>query len=346
MAATTRRRGSPVPGDNAGTDELLSLEDISVSFRRRTGWTEVVSAVSLTVRANETVGLVGESGSGKSVTCMTAAGLISHLGGRVTSGTIRLGGEDVTNAPERRLRQLRSSFVGAVFQQPTRSLNPAYTIGDQIAEVLRLKRGLSRKAAWKEAVELLDRVHVANAAERAHDYPHMMSGGMCQRVMIAIAVACKPRLLIADEPTTALDTTVQRQVLTLLEDLKAELSLGVLYVSHDLGVVRDIAQRTIVLYAGEIVEEAPTAQAFATPLHPYTHGLIASTPGVGAKTRLGFIPGAIPDVGNLPPGCRFQERCEWCTEACTTSPIELRANSPERRVRCIRSEELDLRGAR
>jgi oligopeptide/dipeptide ABC transporter ATP-binding protein len=331
-------------GVRATTDELLRLDGISVSFARRGDWVEVVSGVDLIVRAHETVGLVGESGSGKSVTCMTAAGLIRDLGGRLTSGRVFLDGEDVTNAPEKRLRQLRSSFVSAIFQQPTRSLNPAYTVGDQVAEVLRIKRGMGRKEAWAEAVSLLDRVHIDRAAERAHDYPHMLSGGMCQRVMIAIAIACRPRLLIADEPTTALDTTVQRQVLNLLDELKKELGLGVLYVSHDLGVVREIAERTVVMYAGQVVEESPTDDAFRRPKHPYTHGLISSTPGLNPKDRLGYIPGSVPDMAELPSGCRFHPRCPWSVEACTTAPVELLPVGERRAARCIRTEELDLRG--
>jgi len=326
---------------------VLEVSDLSVSFASGGEPVRVIDSVSFDVYPGETVGLVGESGSGKSVTCMSATGLIRHVGGRIDAGRIMIDGEDVTRIPSSRWRQIRPKIAATIFQQPIRSLNPAFTVGDQIAESLRVHDKLSRKEAWAEAVRLLDSVKISHAALRARDYPHMMSGGMCQRVMIAMALACRPQLLVADEPTTALDVTVQKGILELLNDLQAELGFGVLYVSHDLEVVREVCDRVIVMYAGQIVEYGEQSDLFEFPKHPYTAGLIASTPSMDSQRHeLGFIPGTVPSASDFPSGCRFHPRCTFARESmCTEGTIDLTSfNSSERDVRCVRAGELKLHG--
>jgi len=304
---------------------------------------EVVDSADLTVHRGESVGLVGESGSGKTVTSLAAMGLLGHKGGRITRGRITFDGHDMTSAAESDWRAVRGSRIAMVFQQPMRSLNPAITVGEQIAEVLRRHVGLDRKAAWQRAVELIDRVHVADAGRRAHDYPHQFSGGMCQRVAIAIALACAPSLIIADEPTTALDVTVQRRILELFRELITESGISLVYISHDLAVVADLCERVTVMYAGQTIETGPVREVFEQPQHPYTAGLIGSIPRLGATT-LSAIAGRVPSPDDMPLGCRFHPRCPHAVAGlCDEHPIELVTGS-NGSVRCARQRQLTLVG--
>ncbi|MFI0842899.1 ABC transporter ATP-binding protein [Mesorhizobium sp. IMUNJ 23232] len=317
---------------------LLEVRDLTIEFPFGKRWTAVVSDAQLTLAKGDTVGLVGESGSGKSVTSMAVLGLIGELGGRVTRGSIHFDGNDVVKARPGLLHQLRGDRIGMIFQQPGRSLNPAFTVGDHIAETVRRHRNVSRAEAWKKAVSLLDRVGIARAGERASDYPHQFSGGMCQRVMIAMAISCEPQLLIADEPTTALDVTVQAKVLELLNELIRESGMAMLFISHDLTVVSEVTRRVVVMYAGETVESGPTSQVFSTPQHPYTRGLIASIPGGGRQQRLKLIQGGIPSPAAVIPGCRFHPRCDSrVSDLCNTQAMALREIGNGRSSRCLRA---------
>ena len=335
---------------------LLSVRDLSVGFRRREAWVPILDAVSFTVRAGEVVGLVGESGSGKTVSSLTAMGLLPRPL-EVAGGSIDFRGRDLLTMDPKQVRDLRGVQMSMIFQDALRCLNPAFTVGDQIAEPLRVHRGMSRAQARARAVELLELVEIPRAKERASSYPHELSGGMCQRVMIAIALACSPRLLIADEPTTALDVTVQRQVLRLLVRIQREMDLGVLFITHDLGVVAEICHRTAVMYAGQIVEEGPTEELFRRPRHPYTHGLISSIPRPGeAGGRFGSIAGVVPKAGQWPAGCRFASRCAHVERGrCDVGRVPLEptdgtddttrtTGEVPQRVRCVRTRELSLEG--
>jgi oligopeptide/dipeptide ABC transporter ATP-binding protein len=315
---------------------LLEVRDLTVEFSFGRHWAPVVRDAQLTLANGETVGLVGESGSGKSITAMAVLGLIRELGGKVPRGSIRFDGDDVLTARRSFLRRLRGDRVGMIFQQPGRSLNPAFTVGDHIAETIRRHRNVSRGAAWKRAVSLLDRVGIARAAERASDYPHQFSGGMCQRVMIAMAISCEPQLLIADEPTTALDVTVQAKVLDLLGELVRESGMAMLFISHDLAVVSEVCRRVVVMYAGETVETGPAQKVLSAPEHPYTRGLVAAIPTAGRQRRLRVIEGGIPSPTARIPGCRFHPRCDMrVPELCDKQPIPLRS-AGDHSYRCVR----------
>ncbi len=298
---------------------LLEIDKLTVQFRRDDGWATAIEDVSLRVGQGECVGLVGESGSGKSVTALSVLRLHEPRTSRL-QGAIRYRGEDVLAMPYGKLRKLRGGEVAMVFQDPMSSLNPVLTIADQIGETLRLHENLSRAEARRRAIELLDMVRIPDAARRVDEYPHRLSGGMRQRVMIAIAMACKPKLLIADEPTTALDVTIQAQILELLRELQAELGMALLLITHDLGVIAEVAQRVVVMYAGQIIEEAPVERLFDHPLHPYSEGLLRAIPPLDQDVRrLAAIPGNIPDPGRMPPGCRFAPRCPLVLPACVTA---------------------------
>jgi peptide/nickel transport system ATP-binding protein len=324
---------------------VLDVSDLEVQFRINDEWCRVVRSASLTVRPDEVVGLVGESGSGKTVTAMACIGMTRHLGGRVSSGRIVLAGEDVTTAGEKRWTRLRGSVVGAVFQQPTRSLNPAFTVGTQIAETARRHLRCSKKEAWQRAVDMLDRVHIQRPAERAKLYPHQFSGGMCQRAAIALAMVGEPRLIIADEPTTALDPTVQRRVLELLLEVQRDSGIGILLITHDLGVVAQTCDRVAVMYAGSVVERQDVGGVFVSPHHPYTSGLIQAIPQRGAVSgRLGTIPGHVVPPDMELPGCRFHPRCPYGTPACEQGEPALLALADGASARCVRVAELDLSG--
>lgn len=324
---------------------ILSVKNLTVEFITEHGWVKVVEDVSFDVFPGDALGIVGESGSGKSVTAMAILGLLPTPPGRIAQGSITFNGKELLGLSPRALNVIRGNDISMVFQEPLTSLNPAYTVGDQIAETVRRHRRVSRKEAWARAVEMLDLVGIPSAKRRAVEYPHSFSGGMRQRVMIAAALACDPKVLIADEPTTALDVTVQALVLDLLNDLRREFDMALMLITHDLGVIAEVCDRTLVMYAGQIVEESPIERLFDRPQHPYTEALLKSIPSVGATDGiLWSIPGVVPSPWAMPAGCRFHTRCSY-TESprCTSEPIELDPMG-DGRVRCIRSSELDLKG--
>uniref|UniRef100_UPI001F379C05 ABC transporter ATP-binding protein n=1 Tax=Falsiroseomonas oryziterrae TaxID=2911368 RepID=UPI001F379C05 len=298
---------------------VLELRDLAVTLATDRGPLRPVDGVSFAVEAGKTLAVVGESGCGKSVTALAIMGLLPPRA--AIGGSIRLAGRELTTmeAEDRRLK--RGGEMAMIFQEPMTSLNPAFRAGDQVAEALVLHQGLSQRAAWDKAVEMLDRVRIPDAARRAAQYPHQLSGGMRQRVMIAMALACRPRLLIADEPTTALDVTVQAQILGLIDELKAETGTAVVLITHDLGVVADHADEVVVMYAGRVAERAPAAALFARPEHPYTVGLLGAAPSLeGGAERLASIEGTVPDLRAPPPGCRFAPRCPFAVARCAEQP--------------------------
>jgi peptide/nickel transport system ATP-binding protein len=283
--------------------------------------------------------VVGESGCGKTVTALSVLKLIASPPGRIAAGEILWQGRDLVPLDAAGMSGIRSKEIAIVFQEPMTSLNPVYTVGEQIAETVRLHEGLSRRAAMEKAVEMLKLVHIPNAQKRVGDYPHQFSGGMRQRVMIAMALSCNPKLLIADEPTTALDVTIQAQILDLLQEMKARFGMAIMLITHAMGVVAETAQRVVVMYAGKVVEEAGVGQLFETPLHPYTQGLIRSIPRVDKaavrKTRLEAIAGVVPSLLRPPPGCRFAPRCRFAKDACLEATPPLREVAPGHKVACV-----------
>jgi peptide/nickel transport system ATP-binding protein len=312
----------------------LEVLDLSITFATDRGPFRAVEGISFRVQPGQTLAIVGESGCGKSATSLAIMGLLP--GSATIGGTIRLAGQDIAELPPAR-RRLRGPEMAMIFQEPMTSLNPAFTAGEQVAEALRLHRGLDRAAAWAGAVAALEQVRIPEAARRARQYPHQLSGGMRQRVMIAIALACRPKLLIADEPTTALDVTVQAQILALLDDLKRETGTATVLITHDLGVVADHADEVVVMYAGQVVESAPAAVLFATPQHPYTVGLLGAAPRLeGGGGRLASIEGTVPDLSAPPPGCRFAPRCPFALPVCQT-PLPQREVSPGHISTCHRA---------
>jgi peptide/nickel transport system ATP-binding protein len=336
----------PTPSSQSPADPaILKVQGITVEFQTQSGPLRVVEDVSFDVASSEIVGMVGESGSGKSVSALAVMGLLGKRGGRLVAGSILFDGMDLAKCPQRDLRRIRGTKIGMIFQQAMASLNPALTVGDQIAEVLRHHLGLARRPAWNEAVRLLDQVGIANASSKAHSYAHELSGGMCQRVMIAMALSCKPQLLIADEPTTALDVRVQQRILNLLRNVRDEMGVPILLVSHDLSVIAEICDRVVVLYAGQVVETQRAAEIFSQPRHPYTSGLLNSIPA-GRRSRLDAIRGSIPAPGNWATGCRFAPRCDYCeTGRCDAAAIPLVATGSISSARCIRVDEIELKGA-
>jgi oligopeptide/dipeptide ABC transporter ATP-binding protein len=315
---------------------LLEIDHLSVSFRADRGRIPVLDDISLTVGVGETVGIVGESGSGKSMLASSIVRLLPRAAA-VDSGSIVLDGVDLLRLRQKQLNAVRGGAIGSVFQDPVASLNPMRRIGAQVVEVLMRHTQLSRDDASKRAVELLEEVHLPKAAERMRAYPHELSGGMCQRVTIAMAIACGPKLIIADEPTTALDATIEAQVLALLRELKAEHEMAMLLISHDMRVVAQVADRVAVMYAGEIVEQAPAAQLFSSPEHPYTEALLEAVPRVddedARRRRLVAIPGSPPRLGQWPPNCRFAPRCPYAGDECGESHPQLREIAPGHWVR-------------
>ncbi len=323
---------------------LLEIAGLKVHFRTDDGWVRAVDGVDIGVNGGETVCIVGESGCGKTVTAKTILKLIDMPPGKIVAGSIHWQGRDLVQATPAQMRAVRAKEIGFIFQEPMTSLNPVYTVGEQIAETIRQHEGLSRRAAMDRAAEMLALVNIPNPTKRVHDYPHQFSGGMRQRVMIAMALSCNPKLVIADEPTTALDVTIQAQILDLLDEMKSRLGMAVLLITHAMGVVAENAQRVIVMYAGKVVEEAPVGPLFATPMHPYTQGLIRSIPrlDLAATThqRLESIPGTVPSLLNPPVGCRFAARCRHATEECRTAEPPLREITPGHKVACIHAESL------
>jgi oligopeptide/dipeptide ABC transporter ATP-binding protein len=324
---------------------VLALRRLAVEFATRDGPVRAVDDVSLTVALGQTLALVGESGSGKSVTCLAVMRLLRPPAARIVGGEILFQGRDgvtrdLAGLDERAMRAVRGNEIGLVFQEPMTSLNPVVGIGAQIAEAIRLHRALSARAAAREARALLGLVEIADPARIAASYPHQLSGGMRQRVMIAIALACRPLLLLADEPTTALDVTVQAQILRLLRRLQAEFGMGVLFITHNLGVVAEVADHVAVMYGGQIVESAPVAALFDRPHHPYTRALFASLPDItvphGTRRRLSVVGGQVVDPRRPPPGCRFEPRCTLASADCARAPPAAVVAGADREVRCLR----------
>jgi peptide/nickel transport system ATP-binding protein len=317
---------------------LLEVRDLSVELRTHRGPAYAVRDVSFSLEPGETLGLVGESGCGKSMTAMALMGLLPEQA-RV-SGSIVFEGRELVGMAERDLCALRGDRIGMIFQEPMTALNPVHTVGDQVAEPLRLHRGLARAAARKEAIALLDRVGIPEARRRIDAYPHQFSGGQRQRVTIAMALACGPDLLIADEPTTALDVTIQRQILELIRDIVAERRMALILISHDLGVIAQNVQRMLVMYGGSVVESGPTGSVFAHRRHPYTLGLFGARPGLRSARgqRLATIPGTVPELVDLPKGCAFAGRCRWTAPECHAALPPAIEVEDGHRVRCIRLE--------
>jgi oligopeptide/dipeptide ABC transporter ATP-binding protein len=315
------------------TDAVLDVRDLVVEFRSEDGPLRAVDTVSFSVGRGEIVGLVGESGAGKTLTSEAILGLVRQPPGRVT-GEVRFRGQNLLALDERALARIRGREIAMIFQNPGASLNPVFRVGDQLVEAMRV-HGIERRAGlWRRAVEIFTRVGIPAAAARARDYPHQFSGGMAQRVMIGMGISCTPSLLIADEPTTALDVTIQAQVLALIRQLAREMGMAVLLVSHDLGIVSQMCHRVIVMYAGRVVEEAPIATMFRSPAHPYTRALIACLPEMDGRGRLGAIAGTMPGLATLPPGCRFHPRCPRAEERCMREEPALRAAGPGHRAAC------------
>ena len=318
---------------------LLEVDDLQTHFFTRDGVVRAVDGVSFSVEPGKTLGIVGESGCGKSVTALSIMGLLPQPPAKIVGGAVRFEGYDLANLSERELEDLRGREIAMIFQDPMTSLNPTLRIGTQITETMQRHLGLDKGEARRRAIELLEEVHIPNAAERLNDYPHRFSGGMRQRVLIAIAISCNPKLLIADEPTTALDVTVQAGVLDLLEELREEHEMAMIVITHDMGVVAETADDIVVMYAGQIVEQAPALELFDHPEHPYTEALLGALPqleGTGIREgRLTAIPGRPPDLSDPPPACRFAPRCPFANEqdSCSKEPPELRELRPGHWVR-------------
>jgi peptide/nickel transport system ATP-binding protein len=319
---------------------LLDVRNLRTSFFTPKGEARAVDGISFTIDPGQTLGLVGESGCGKTMTALSVLRLIPPAG-RIAGGEILFDGHDLLQLSEPAMRHLRGNAIAMIFQEPMSSLNPVFTVGNQIAEAVRLHQGLGRRAAYEKAIEMLKLVEIPEAERRVDEYPHQLSGGMRQRVMIAMALSCHPRLLIADEPTTALDVTIQAQILDLLASLQRRFGMALILVTHDLGVVAERADEVAIMYAGRIVERAPVRDIFARPLHPYTRGLLRSIPKVGdQKTRrLEAIPGLVPDLLGLPSGCHFRDRCARAISRCTAIDPVLEELQPTRWVACVRASE-------
>jgi peptide/nickel transport system ATP-binding protein len=321
------------------TDPLLQVQDLKVQFFTDDGAVRAVDGISFDIRPGEILGMVGESGCGKSVTALSILRLLAPSG-KIVSGEINFREKNLIQASEREMQQVRGNQISMIFQEPMTSLNPVMTVGDQVAESLILHKRMPRKEALNETIKLFESVRIPDAATRIKDYPHQMSGGMRQRVMIAMAIACHPALIIADEPTTALDVTIQAQILELLNQLRYEYGLSILLITHALGVVAETADRVIVMYAGRIVEEAPVVEIFERPCHPYTIGLLDSIPKIeidGVKRdRLKAIEGSVPDLMKLPPGCSFYDRCSDRMDRCTESYPEIIWINPQHRISCYK----------
>jgi peptide/nickel transport system ATP-binding protein len=323
--------------ERPAVEPLLQIDGLKTHFKTDDGMVRAVDGIDLTIGRGEVLGIVGESGCGKSVTAHTVLKLIQMPPGKIVAGRILWQGRDLVPLQADEMRRIRSKEIAIIFQEPMTSLNPVYTVGEQIAEVVRLHEHLNRQEAMNKAVEMLRLVHIPTPERRVHDYPHQFSGGMRQRVMIAMALSCNPKLLIADEPTTALDVTIQAQILDLLDEMKDRFGMAIMLITHDMGVVAETAQRVAVMYAGRVVEEASVDDLFDRPLHPYTQGLIRSIPrvdqAVERRTRLEAIAGVVPSLLDPPPGCRFAPRCKFATPACTAMP-ELREVRPGHKVAC------------
>ncbi|ARC30218.1 MULTISPECIES: ABC transporter ATP-binding protein [Bacillus] len=318
---------------------VVELKDLQTHFQTEEGTVKAVNHVSFAVREGETVCVVGESGCGKSVTALSIMGLIAESGS-VVGGDILYGGKSLLGMKEKELRSLRGNDIAMIFQEPMTSLNPVFTVGEQIVETLREHELLSKNEAYKKAIELIRKVGIARADEIVHSYPHELSGGMLQRIMIAVALSCNPKLLIADEPTTALDVTIQAQILDLLRQIKEEFKTSILLITHDLGVVAEMADYVVVMYGGKVIEEAPVLEIFQNPKHPYTKGLLKSKPVMGKRIdKLYSIPGQVPNLVGLGEFCYFSGRCEHCMEICKEEAPNLNVHDENHKVACWLYEE-------
>ena len=339
---------SPPAAAAPASEPLLAVEGLRTFFFTRAGVVKAVDGISFCVEAGETLALVGESGCGKTVTALSLMRLVPDPPGRIVEGRVKLAGADLLSLNEQAMRRRRGKDISMVFQEPMTSLNPVMTIGRQIAEALLLHEELTRSAASDRTIEMLRMVRIADPAQRAKEYPHQLSGGMRQRAMIAMALACNPKVLIADEPTTALDVTIQAQILDLIVELQRKLGTAVVLITHDLGIVAETAHRVIVMYAGRKIEEAAVEALFAHPLHPYTRGLMASIPRLSpmpgethqSRGRLQEIPGMVPALTDLPPGCAFAPRCPFAVERCRNEYPPYQEKRPGHWTACWRSDEL------
>jgi peptide/nickel transport system ATP-binding protein len=338
----------PTNASNGASAPLLVVDGLRTYFDLRNGVVKAVDGVSFGLAPHETLAIVGESGCGKSITALSLMRLVPDPPGRIAGGSVKLAGVDLLTLDEEAMRGVRGKDIAMIFQEPMTSLNPVITVGGQIAEVLTLHERVGRAQAWKDAVAMLRLVHIPDPDRRAKEYPHQLSGGMRQRAMIAMALACNPKVLIADEPTTALDVTIQAQILDIVLELQRKLGTAVILITHDLGVVAETAQRVIVMYAGRKVEEAPVEELFAHPQHPYTRGLMASIPrlplmrgsGDGASERLQEIPGMVPALTDLPDACVFAPRCAFAEDRCRKAYPAYEEKRPGHWAACWRSREL------
>lgn len=331
------------PNEKSAPETLLEVKDLVTSFKIGDREFNAVDSCSFSVRRGKTLGIVGESGCGKSVTSLSIMRLIPSPPGKIKSGSIQFEGKDLVALNDEEMRSLRGNEISMIFQEPMTSLNPVFTIGDQISEVFRIHRGKSKKEARELAIEMLKKVRIPSPEVRVDEYPHQLSGGMRQRVMIAIALACQPKLLIADEPTTALDVTIQAQILALMDELQKENNMSTILITHDLGVVAETCDDVVVMYGGRIVERATAEQLFSCPKHPYTLGLLESIPRLGErKNRLKTIPGIVPSLGKFPQGCRFQDRCPFVTQECRTNEPQLRSLKDGSEVACFHSGDTGI----
>ncbi len=321
------------------TSKLLEIKNLNVSFPSKDGELEVLGNVNLEIGEGKIVGVVGESGCGKTLTALSVMGLLPAPPARVNSGEVIYRGTNLLSLTEREFRKYRGNRISMIFQEPMSSLNPVYTVGDQIGEVIRVHENVTRKEEKRRVIDLLDTVGIPSPSERYSSYPHELSGGMCQRVMIAMALACNPELLIADEPTTALDVTIQAGILSLIKSLRDRLSMAVMLISHDLGVISNVADEVYVLYAGKVVERGRVEKLFSAPAHPYTIGLINSIPGQSAGEELYSIKGTIPSPGEFPEGCRFSNRCEYSESRCLEAQPDLYSISDSHGSACFLYEK-------
>jgi peptide/nickel transport system ATP-binding protein/oligopeptide transport system ATP-binding protein len=321
--------------------KLLEVRGLTTAFMTGRGEVNAIEEVSFSLEEGQILGIVGESGSGKSVTALTVMGLLPKPPARIAAGEVLFGGRDLTRLSERDMQSVRGPGISMIFQEPMTSLNPVFSIGDQIMETIAAHERLPQAELRRRAVAMLDKVGIPSAARRMDDYPHQMSGGQRQRVMIAMALACNPKLLIADEPTTALDVTIQAQILDLLMDLRDEFGMGIIIITHNMGVIAETADRVMVMYAGRVIEEAPVATIFDRPLHPYTRGLLECVPSLTEdRPRLVAIPGTLPEPARRPPGCRFAPRCAHAIPACGEAIPPLETLEPVHSAACFRATEL------
>jgi peptide/nickel transport system ATP-binding protein/oligopeptide transport system ATP-binding protein len=320
---------------------LLDVQGLTTAFMTGRGEITAIEEVSFSLKEGEILGIVGESGSGKSVTALTIMGLLPTPPARIAAGKVMFQGKELTKLSSRELQRIRGPGIAMIFQEPMTSLNPVFSIGDQIMETIKAHENLPAAALRKRAIDMLDKVGIPSAARRLDDYPHQMSGGQRQRVMIAIALACNPKLLIADEPTTALDVTIQAQILDLLMDLRDEFRMAIMIITHNMGVIAETADRVLVMYAGRVIEEAPVARVFDHPIHPYTRGLLECVPSITEdRARLIAIPGTLPDPARRPPGCRYSVRCRYAQPSCSDALPPLILEEADHWAACLRAKEL------